>query len=45
MTTKARFESLHFETMDVDEQLRRSRVHKQRMLTRRTVRDFSARTV
>lgn len=45
MTTKARFESLHFETMDVDEQLRRSRIYKERMLRRRTVRDFSARAV
>lgn len=45
MTTKARFESLNFETMTVDEQLRRSRVHKERMLTRRTARDFSSRTV
>lgn len=45
MTTKARFESLHFETMDDLEQLRRSRVHRDRMLTRRTVRDFSARAV
>lgn len=45
MTIEARFESLNFETMDVDEQLRRSRVHKERMLTRRTVRDFSSRPV
>ena len=45
MTTKARFENLNFETMSVDEQLRRSRVYTERMLTRRTVRDFSARAV
>ena len=45
MTIKARFESLNFEMMEVDEQLRRSRVYKERMLTRRTVRDFSSRTV
>ena len=45
MTIKARFESLNFEMLDVDEQLRRSRVYKERMLTRRTVRDFSSRPV
>ncbi len=45
MTIKARFQSLNFETMGVDEQLRRSRVYKERMLTRRTVRDFSSRPV
>ncbi len=45
MTTKARFENLNFETMSVDEQLRRSRAYTERMLTRRTVRDFSARAV
>ncbi len=45
MTIKARFESLNFEMMGVDEQLRRSRVYKERMLTRRTVRDFSSRAV
>jgi len=45
MTIKARFESLNFETMEVDEQLRRSRVFTKRMLTRRTVRDFSSRAV
>ncbi len=45
MTTKARFENLNFETMAVDEQLRRSRVYTERMLTRRTVRDFSTRAV
>ena len=45
MTIKAQFESLNFETMAVDEQLRRSRTHAERMLTRRTVRDFSPRPV
>lgn len=45
MTTKARFENLNLETMAVDEQLRRSRVYTERMLTRRTVRDFSTRAV
>ena len=45
MTITARFQSLDFETIDVDEQLRRSRVYTERMLTRRTVRDFSSRTV
>lgn len=45
MTIEARFESLHFETMDATEQLRRSRVYMERMLTRRTVRDFSSRAV
>ena len=45
MTITARFQSLDFETIDVDEQLRRSRDYTERMLTRRTVRDFSSRTV
>ena len=45
MTITARFQSLEFETMDVGEQLRRSRDYTERMLTRRTVRDFSSRTV
>ena len=45
MTITARFQSLDFETMDVGEQLRRSRVYTERMLTRRTVRDFSSRKV
>ena len=45
MTITARFQSLDFETIDVGEQLRRSRVYTERMLTRRTVRDFSSRKV
>ena len=45
MTITARFQSLDFETMDVGEQLRRSRDYTERMLTRRTVRDFSSRKV
>ncbi len=45
MTIKARYASLNFETMAVDEQLRRSRLYTGRMVTRRTVRDFSARAV
>ena len=45
MTITARFQSLEFETMDVGEQLRRSRDYTERMLTRRTVRDFSSRKV
>lgn len=45
MTIKARLQRLDFESMSVDEQLRRSRLYKQRMLTRRTVRDFSSRAV
>ena len=45
MTITARFQSLEFQTMDVGEQLRRSRDYTERMLTRRTVRDFSSRTV
>ena len=45
MSTKARFQSLDFESMSVAEQLRRSRAYTERMLTRRTVRDFSSRAV
>lgn len=45
MTNKARFQSLNFETMDVAEQLRRSREYTERILTRRTVRDFAPRAV
>ena len=45
MSIEARFENLNFEMMDIDEQLRRSRLYKQRMVTRRTVRDFSSRAV
>ena len=45
MTITARFQSLDFETIDVGEQLRRSRDYTERMLTRRTVRDFSSRKV
>ena len=45
MSTKARFQSLDFESMSVPEQLRRSRAYTERMLTRRTVRDFSSRAV
>ena len=45
MSTKARFQSLDFESMSVPEQLRRSRAYTERMLTRRTVRDFSSRPV
>ncbi len=45
MSTKARFQSLDFESMSVAEQLRRSRAYTERMLTRRTVRDFSSRPV
>ena len=45
MTITARFQSLEFKTMDVGEQLRRSRDYTERMMTRRTVRAFSSRTV
>jgi len=45
MSTKERFQSLDFESMSVPAQLRRARAYTERMLTRRTVRDFSSRAV
>ena len=45
MTSKARFQPLHFDRLPLAEQLRRSREFAERMRTRRTVRDFSAEPV
>lgn len=45
MTIRAQYQSLNFEVMRPAEQARRSHEYTQRMLTRRSVRDFSTRTV
>lgn len=45
MTIRAQYQSLNFDAMKPAEQARRSHEYTQRMLTRRSVRDFSTRTV
>ena len=45
MTSEARFQPLEFECLDTEEQIRRSSQFLSRMLTRRTVRDFSPKPV